>query len=282
MFRRPNRTIVPQYLPPKELSLLAAAELLGDGKRAVAAQIVDLAVRKAISIAPSTSGRKRGGGFTVTLRSARDLGPDETDFIEALFGRAQPGAKMSIKPKRNGDLSRRLRVPHKRAVARLILRGFARERHWFERTPWGAKPVVPLAPAFAAVDHLWGIRDYVSFAEKDRLAFGQSPQGAQLRVEASTAQAALVLNERLLPFAVLFGLEKEWMRELGVQYAAVEDAGIHGLDVLAEVLSDPGVFDMIADLEVLDSISTAVEAVDVLEGVGAIFGGIAEGFFSGL
>ncbi|WP_040424678.1 DUF2207 family protein [Agromyces subbeticus] len=89
-------------------------------------------------------------------------------------------------------------------------------------------------------DHLEGLRLYIRLAEADRLRVLQSPSGA-LRVErpaaasvpgasptdASSAQpfattldpvTVLKLNERLLPYAVLFGLEREWSRELSALY----------------------------------------------------------------
>ena len=91
-----------------------------------------------------------------------------------------------------------------------------------------------------ARDHLEGLREYIRLAEADRLRVLQSPSGA-LRVEraalgppriADAAGAApvatapvdtdtvLKLNERLLPYAVLFGQEREWSEELAALYAA--------------------------------------------------------------
>lgn len=102
-------------------------------------------------------------------------------------------------------------------------------------------------------DHLEGLRLYIRLAEADRLRVLQSPSGA-LRVErpaaaslaatpttatdasgstdaattTATATAGrsldpavvLKLNERLLPYAVLFGLEREWSRVLADLYEA--------------------------------------------------------------
>jgi uncharacterized membrane protein YgcG len=93
-----------------------------------------------------------------------------------------------------------------------------------------------------ARDHLEGLRLYIRLAEADRLRVLQSPSGA-LRVDrpaaaslavggeagapgasATTAsldpRVVLKLNERLLPYAVLFGLEREWVRELAALYEA--------------------------------------------------------------
>ena len=66
MLPRPSRIIVPQYTRPKDLSLVASAELLGDGKRAIAAQVIDFAVRKVVTISRE-KGKGRKTGFTLTL-----------------------------------------------------------------------------------------------------------------------------------------------------------------------------------------------------------------------
>jgi uncharacterized membrane protein YgcG len=109
------------------------------------------------------------------------------------------------------------------------------------------RPLTERGRAFR--DHLEGLRLYIRLAEADRLRVLQSPTGA-LRVErpsaaslaaASSAGAStdaatttatatgaapldpavvLKLNERLLPYAVLFGLEREWSRVLAELYEA--------------------------------------------------------------
>jgi len=270
MFRRPNRIIVPEYKAPAGLSLLAAAELVGEGTRAISAQIVDLAVRKALTIAPLDSTRKRQSGFTLTLKSFDGLGPDEMDMMQALFPRGAVGEKLEVRPKRNRALGRRLRFPHGRAVARLVVAGQARERTWLERTfgRGSAQPIVPLPAADRTVDHLWGMRDYIALAEKDRLAFLQSPQGAELRHDVSIDAQVLVLNEKLLPYAVLFGLEKEWVRELGVRYEALTDDDLLALDMIGDVL----VFAL--DPDVWEAVGVIADLSELLIGVGRIVGGV--------
>jgi hypothetical protein len=271
MFRRPDRIIVPEYAAPAGVSLLAAAELLGEGTRAVSAQIVDLAVRRALAIAPLDIGRKKKTGFTLTLRSLDGLGPDELDLMQALFPRGVAGEIITVTPGRNRALGRRLRRPHGRAVARLVHAGAARERRWFERTfsRGRAQPIVPLAPAERVVDHLWGVRDYIALAEKDRLSFLQSPGGAELRHDVSLDAQVLLLNEKLLPCAVLFGLEKEWVHELGVQYEALGDADLGTLQLMGDVLS------VVGDADVLEGLMLLGDLADLLVGVGRIVGGVA-------
>ncbi len=105
--------------------------------------------------------------------------------------------------------------------------------------------VRPLTAAGRDVrDHLEGLRLYIRLAEADRLRVLQSPSGA-MRVDRPAASVGgagvpvgaahtgadagaasldpdvvLKLNERLLPYAVLFGLEREWADELASLYEA--------------------------------------------------------------
>jgi uncharacterized membrane protein YgcG len=67
-----------------------------------------------------------------------------------------------------------------------------------------------------AVEHLEGLREYIRLAEADRLQMLQSVTGAD-RV-ATDAGSVIKIYEKLLPYAVLFGLEKEWAKELGKYY----------------------------------------------------------------
>ncbi|MGV8850960.1 MAG: DUF2207 family protein [Rhodoglobus sp.] len=70
-----------------------------------------------------------------------------------------------------------------------------------------------------ARDHLQGLELYIRLAEADRLRMLQSPEGALRERNESTGDTdVLKVYEKLLPYAVLFGLEKEWSVELGRYY----------------------------------------------------------------
>jgi hypothetical protein len=69
-------------------------------------------------------------------------------------------------------------------------------------------------------DHLAGLKLYIELAEADRMRVLQSPTGALRSSTAVTDEQVLRLNERLLPYAVLFKRDKEWMRVLGEAYEA--------------------------------------------------------------
>ena len=98
--------------------------------------------------------------------------------------------------------------------------------------------VRPLTAAGSELrDYLAGLRLYIDLAEADRLRVLQSPTGALTSpyrpvadtvavpvagLDAPDSELMIVkLYERVLPFAVLFGLEKSWSKVLGGYYDRV-------------------------------------------------------------
>lgn len=64
-----------------------------------------------------------------------------------------------------------------------------------------------------ASKYLDGLKEYMTLAEADRLKFLQSVDGAD------TSHKGIVrLYEKLLPYAILFGIETSWMQELNKYY----------------------------------------------------------------
>ena len=66
-------------------------------------------------------------------------------------------------------------------------------------------------------DYIVGLRVYMKLAEEDRFRMLQSPDGA-LRVEVEDRGQIVKLYEKLLPYAVLWDIEKEWSDELTIKY----------------------------------------------------------------
>ncbi|MGV8885146.1 MAG: DUF2207 domain-containing protein [Microbacteriaceae bacterium] len=64
-------------------------------------------------------------------------------------------------------------------------------------------------------NYLLGMRMYLELAEKDRFRMLQSPTGAE-RVDIGDTKQIIKLYEKLLPFAVIWGVEDQWMHELAV------------------------------------------------------------------
>ena len=62
--------------------------------------------------------------------------------------------------------------------------------------------------------YLLGLEEYIKLAETDRIAFHQSVKGAE---RIATDDASLVkLYEKLLPYAMIFGLEKSWGKAIEI------------------------------------------------------------------
>jgi uncharacterized membrane protein YgcG len=66
-------------------------------------------------------------------------------------------------------------------------------------------------------EHLEGLREFIRVAEADRLQMLQSISGAE-RVSTADGAAIIKIYEKLLPYAVIFGLEKEWADEIAKHY----------------------------------------------------------------
>ena len=75
------------------------------------------------------------------------------------------------------------------------------------------------APGTELREYLAGLRMYITLAEQDRLRYLQSPGGAvRVPIDTDDRVAVIKLYEKLLPYAVLFGNEKEWAAVLGRFY----------------------------------------------------------------
>ena len=117
-------------------------------------------------------------------------------------------------------------------------------------------------------DYLRGLKVYIALAEADRLRYLQSPQGA-MRVPVAVDDPAEVvkLNEKLLPYAVLFGQEKEWAGELGRYY---EQQGTQ-----PDWYYGHGAFNAALFASAISSVSTSVSSYS--SSTGGSSGGVSSG-----
>ena len=86
-------------------------------------------------------------------------------------------------------------------------------------------------------DYLIGMRVYLTLAEQERFRMLQSPDGAE-RVDVGDTRQVVKLYEKLLPFAVIWGVEDEWSKELEVRAAEIDEdpdwfVGQNGFTALA-------------------------------------------------
>ncbi|MBX9471666.1 DUF2207 domain-containing protein [Microcella sp.] len=74
-----------------------------------------------------------------------------------------------------------------------------------------------------AKDYLDGMKLYLTVAEEERLRVLQSPSGAE-RIDVGNNLELVKLYEKLLPWAVVWGVEDQWMHELELRVAALDEA----------------------------------------------------------
>ena len=88
---------------------------------------------------------------------------------------------------------------------------------WIVVSAVATPPAVMTASGAAMRDYLYGIRDYLQLAEADRIRMLQSPDTAE-RIDVTDESAIVKLYEKLLPYAMIFGIEQGWIAELGRHY----------------------------------------------------------------
>jgi len=281
--RNPDRSpVIVEYTPPVDESPTLSAGVLGVPAKALAAHVVDLAVRDKVEITASGD-RSDADDFHVILRDAGGLEHDDRRIVTTLFGKdAAPGDRVDLgvfaaKPPVRAvtyvrriedstvDRGYRSRTPGwvggirgllqfgGLAVAVVmtffldavpsVLTDLGALGGWlnflsiasafgaFIVLPWFGLPKTTLTLAGGRHQtYLEGIREYLRLAEEDRLRAAQTPQTADLVSagrraygDAPNAPGADVVNlyERLLPYAVLFGMQREWVRV--IQAAAPAD-----------------------------------------------------------
>ncbi len=245
--------IVPEYVPPKDTSVLVSAQI-GDGVRAdTTAQLIDLAVRHYLTIT-QTKEKSFWGQAEYELKIVKDvsrLALEEQDFVKTLFGETAIGTTLATKTlKNNYSIASTLQKNGRELTKRIKADyGYRHEdataSRWFKRTGviMGIVSIVLVSPllfiaAIVAVAcgytlrpltdkgldlrrYLAGLKMYIESAEKDRIKMLQSPEAVGKTgalVKDGADKKLLSLYERTLPYAVLFGQEKEWNKQLALQY----------------------------------------------------------------
>lgn len=283
--RNPDRSpVIVQYTPPVDESPTLSAGVLDVPGRALAAHVVDLAVRDRIEVR-AEGDRAKPADFDLVLVDTTGLEHDDRRVVDTVFGR---GAKVGAR----ADLGSFARKPPTRAVTYVrrideftVKRGYRTKRpgwvgglkglvpfagFWlligitaftgypsvlddlgalggwiyaaailstivaFIGVPWVRMPASTLTLAGGIhTTYLEGIREYLELAEDERLRAAQAPQTADLVSggrrpygDAPNAPGADVVNlyERLLPYAVLFGLERDWVDVIRAAGTSTADA----------------------------------------------------------
>ncbi|MFD6054983.1 DUF2207 domain-containing protein [Agromyces sp. NPDC060279] len=246
-------TIIAQYEPPPGLSVMEAAELVGQPGKGVTATILQLAVQhrlRVVELAPKRFAVEYGGGEGPDADADRVLrelfatsGRRELKQQDTALGKKLLALRSAVRSRVVTEGLRRTPPVGPRLLLGLLalLGGIVAVVFGIvalDQAMGGGWPVLGLVlgilgvlaaafaviavrpltePGRAAKDHLEGLRVYLRLAEADRIRMLQSPEGA---LRTGGPEAVLKLHEKLLPYAVLFGIEREWSRVLAAEYAA--------------------------------------------------------------
>jgi len=248
------------------------------------AQLLDLAVRHYIKIYEvKKSSLFSGAQYEIEIiKDLQELKAEEIEIIQDMFDSPyipKPGQRLNLKNLQNNiKYMTRTRDDDKN------LETLAREKYglceqnpevqrimrgWFKRVLVLA--VLLLSPMFLVMSivlafasrgwsltddglslrrYLEGLKMYIGVAEAERLNILQSPEGAEkIVVDVNDRKQLVKLYERVLPYAVLFGQEKNWSKQMGKYYEQVGEA--------PDWYVGQGVFNAVAFSSGLSGLSTA-------------------------
>lgn len=256
--RKSNRTgeihpIAPEYIPPKDTSVYTAAAISRKPGRSFSAQLIDFAVRHYIKIYETRKKSlfKSANYELEIIKDISSLKAEEQELLRDIFPATTVGSKLDMASmKNNYALTAKLQDnPGKLTKAitgeyGLRARNDAESR-WFKRAGFLtlALAVLTFSPfilvssivsfvcgatlkpltdkGLSLSRYLHGLEMYIKVAETDRLRMLQSPEGATKigsTVDTNDSKQLITLYERVLPYAILFGQEKEWNKRLGDYY----------------------------------------------------------------
>ncbi len=247
-------TIIPEYIPPKDISVIAAAEVIDTPHGVMTAQLLDLAVRHYIKIIQTKekSTFKAAEYDLEIIRSITDLKWEEQELLRDLFdGTTSMGSTMSMKTLQNDTAFYKRVQDNSKGISQRVRGDYAlRAKNngastWFTRSGFALLPagVVLLSPALAIAAiisfilgatlwpltdkgldlrrYLLGLKMYIGVAETERIKMLQGPDTATKvgeTIDTGDQPQMVKLYERVLPYAVLFGQEKQWNEQLGKFY----------------------------------------------------------------
>lgn len=249
-------TIVPEYIPPKQASVTTSATVISGARSTLTAQLMDLAVRHYIKIYETRekSTWKPAEYELEIIKDISDLRSEEQEVLKDMFdGKTSIGERLALKTLQNnyglvkrmqnndGDLKKLIRGDYQ------LRHQVAKESKWFKTLGAGmmilsvliVSPLVLIVglSIFAMGATLWpltakgldlrryleGLKLYIGVAETERLKMLQSPEGAEKvgAVDQGDQKQLVKLYERVLPYAILFGQEKEWGNQMGRYYESI-------------------------------------------------------------
>jgi uncharacterized membrane protein YgcG len=262
--KRSNRTaeigtIIPEYVPPADTSVAVASLVSRKYNRTFAAQLLDFAVRHYIKIYQTSEKHwYRPANYELEIVQPIDtLKPEEQEVLRDIFDDPVVGARLDMSTLRNNRTVAMSLQDNTTKLSALVTDRYGlrakdeTQTKWFMRKgKWALVfAVLTLSPALfvaaivaficgwiikpltdkglALARYLKGLELYITVAEEDRLRMLQSPEGAEklpAPIDTNDTRQLIKLYERLLPYAVLMGKEKQWNKQLGSYYEAANES----------------------------------------------------------
>ena len=249
--------IVPQYLPPNDISLFESAVLTKANSKVIAAMIIKMAINGNIKIIERDNKGIFSRGKEYILRKINNNGliGNESITFNKIFKGNKTEVKISslrtdffndfpyyaekvMKDDRFYSSISRTDVSIILLLSMLVLLGVLYTTGAFEGIMdryIGSLAILAILSIVNTVysmillslhplnmsgakykDYLDGLKLYMKLAEADRIKILQSVKGAE-RLE-EIGESRVKLYERLLPYAILFGIEKSWLHVLSIEY----------------------------------------------------------------
>lgn len=245
--------IIPEYVAPKNLNLLQSSYILNEkiSPQAFSAELINLAVLGYLKISEIEKGKffKSKDYEIEIVKDTSTLSTDQRDLLSGLFsGSLEIGTKTNITSsssdlsnvitKINDNISSNLGAqgyfvgnPKKVKEANIIivvaLIGIGIGFFWiFIPLAVGLILAGIIVQIFSYLmsartrlgveqrDYLLGLKEYIKLAEADRINYLQSPQGVEKTpIDSNDPKQQIKLFESLLPFAMIFKLEKQWAEQ---------------------------------------------------------------------
>lgn len=253
-------TIIPEYTPPKDVSVSTAASIVGEPTTVISAQMLDFAVRGFVKIyetRPKSMFRSAQYEVEIT-QDISTLKDEERELLNDMFDKPSVGSRLKLQELKSssfisnisdnsekldkdiaGKYGLRAPVPlqsksFKRWALIILILAIVTVSPWLLLAAiisfafgMSLKPLTD--NGLQLYRYLKGLEMYISVAETDRIRMLQSPEGAQkigMQLDPSNPRQLIKLYEKVLPYAVLFGKEKEWNKRIGQYYEAVNETPV--------------------------------------------------------
>lgn len=244
--------IAPEYTPPADTSVATVASLVSNPTAVFAAQLLDFAVRNYIKIYQvSDKSLFRSAEYELEIiKDISDLKKEEQEILNDIFSSTSVGARLALKDLKYNDRIAKKTLDNKGKLDTLLEKQYGirhvdpvRRAKFNTNGKWLLvlsivllSPLLLVASIFAfyfaycmrpltdkglaLYRYVEGLKMYIKVAEADRIAMLQSPDGAAKlgAVDPTDSRQLVHLYEAVLPYAVLFGQEKKWNKNIGTLY----------------------------------------------------------------